>query len=238
MTDASPDRLLTPDYSRPEARRGLDVRLYGTAVVCGALPMAAGVGITFLFWLTRSPVLPMLGMFVVLGGFLMFLIGCVALATFASRAWHHDRETHRAWRGRIGLAFLLLCANFPAARACGMAVEYFTSIYGVTVRNVGPTRIDSFRIWWADGLRELGPIPPGGTAAAKFSVDIGGPLEFREARGSAVRTALLARNIARWEGRTFLVTSTDGAMVVNGTRIKPSVVAGPANPATAPIQNK
>jgi hypothetical protein len=158
-------------------------------VWCGALPLTFGT-IVFSLWLvTRYGGFALLGLFTIVGGCILFLIGAAYLiADVAYGPPPAAPPEARGWK-RAGAALLLL-SNFPAAAAIVATVSYMESAMQVTVQNVGNTGIDRLVMTWPDGDIDFGTIPPGGTSTRTVHLQGAGKVTFEamDARGRKTGT--------------------------------------------------
>lgn len=141
---------------------GLPVdNFYRVAIFCGAAPLIAGVG-TFLLWtITRWPFLMNLGIWILYGGGVLFVIGCVALLMhFALEAKALYSTRRAAWSRGLRALFLLL-VNFPAAAVILSAAIFLESQYTVTIHNRTPHPLQQTRVEGGGVHVEIGTIPPG-----------------------------------------------------------------------------
>ncbi len=93
-------------------------RLYRAALLCGAAPLAAGIGILLLWIVTRADALEEAGAGCILLGTVSVVLGVLLLVLW-SRKLDPKAST---WKANLG-AVVLLLINFPAA-AGAIAVAY------------------------------------------------------------------------------------------------------------------
>jgi hypothetical protein len=168
---------LVPDYARPLATSTLQNLPYLTiATWCGALPLMVGTTVFVLWLLTNYRSLQGVGLFTIVGGFLLFLVGALCLVLDAGRSLPAADRNRRRWK-RLGVALLLL-TNFPAAFVfIGVAARIEFSV-SITVQNVGTAPIESFVVIAPGVRKELGPIPAGAERFVRFQPTGDGAVEY------------------------------------------------------------
>jgi len=84
--------------------------LYRAALLCGAAPLAVGIGILLLWILTRADFLEEAGFWCIAGGTVSVVLGLLLLIV-----WSQKRDPKSStWKANLG-AIVLLLINFPAA---------------------------------------------------------------------------------------------------------------------------
>lgn len=166
--------------------------LFRAAMLCAAVPPAAGLALFVAWTLTRNPGLVAAGTAVLLYGIALWIVGAVLLAVHVRRERARGASSALVSRDRRngGLA-LLAFAPFAAMIVGALFVS--SESYAVTVDNEGLVRIDAFAIIdQATGRRvELGGIAPGQKKST--SIHIGGKtsLAYEMLRFSIVSTGTL-----------------------------------------------
>lgn len=127
-------------------------------LLCGAVPLAAGLAVHAVWLATRAP-------FLVLAGFGVILVG-VALTLFGAGTFLGDLRRQTSWtpgaRLRAAVAVLLLAGCYPAAAAVSLHAIDVTSRYEVVIRNDGDTALTSCALAGGGAVADVGPIEPGG----------------------------------------------------------------------------
>ena len=152
--------------------------LLKAAIACGAVPLAIGTTIYVTWRITRWDWLMAAGLFTVLGGLVVFVIGTGCLIAYVGG--NARREKHR--RVSLGIQTLLvgglLLVNFPAAAYYAWsAVDLFTA-YGVSIVNDSGAAIDSVVLTGPGVHVEVGPLPPGGRSHQELHFRGDGTLDF------------------------------------------------------------
>ena len=153
-------------------------RSYLIALLCGALPLCSGL-IIFIAWTqTRQGELETAGIYTILAGCFLFLIGGAALLRFCRTSPAPERRGARA-----GFAALLLLANFPVA--CGLAYTayWLDTRYMITVSNESGELLSGALVE-GGGIHEFyGEIPPGKSVRRYIPVKTDGQLVFSSRSG-------------------------------------------------------
>lgn len=158
-------------------------RWLGAALLCGALPLTAGI-LIFLTWLvTRWGLLQTAGFLIVLAGWPLLLMGSFCLVGYVVSSIRSQAESKsRIILKSLGAAAFLLI-NIPTAAAIISTVISIEARYAVTIVNEGSEPLDRVYIE-GGGIREdMGTIPPGGEARRTFHIRHDGTLMFRAACG-------------------------------------------------------
>ena len=148
------------DYADPSRvkRPGNPNRLLYVAYGCALLPMSVGTG-AFVGWLaTNSDFFAATGFFTILGGCLLFLVGCALVIGHAWRLWQMRDTTTRRQVLLASLGGLLLISNFPL---CGL---YLSLVDRTTVQVMNASSQPVTGVLLKTGTGEswpFGTIPPG-----------------------------------------------------------------------------
>ena len=118
-------------YARPIVARDTnapDEDLLPLATYCALAPLCLGVA-TFILWLpTRWMFFEFLGLWIILLGMVLFILGGICLLAYLVLALLANQEPVRIVLARVAVVAALLMLNFPAALAIMLAV-----------RGLGPT---------------------------------------------------------------------------------------------------
>ena len=105
---------------------------YKIALFCGLTPLVIAAIILAGWVFTGSEDFLFAGVFNILGGLVLFIIGCCCLIFYE----YQSRQQHNksAWK-KLLKPFLIMASNFPAAIGCFVLVVFIASISTVTVTN-------------------------------------------------------------------------------------------------------
>ena len=159
---------------------------FWVALICGLVPMAVGTGV-FVTWLvTRSNSLPIIGLFTIMGGGFLFVVG---VATLVKYLVDSRSRPVRHWLVRGALAATILLANFPLACTYMSLAQRHT----VVVTNKTSTTIDQVVLSDPIGKQwKKGPIAPGASVTfhlhskGEGSVDFTATSSGRTVKGTAI----------------------------------------------------
>jgi hypothetical protein len=186
---------------------------YVAAVTCGALPLLVGTGV-FIAWLVRrSDSLMITGLFVIVGGCIVFLVGCGFLLAYVHYHRRRGRRLEPAVRRKALTAGLLLISNFPAAFGYAALADHLWRTHTVRVVNGSASRIDRF-VLRAPGIHvNLGPIEPGQRAEVSFKVQHEGELAYEMVQNGQPSAGVLVGYIEDGRAQEHTLTVGSGATV-------------------------
>lgn len=153
-------------------------RSYRVAILCGALPLCCGL-IIFIVWTqTRNHHLQIAGIWTILVGCFLFLIGAAALFRYSRSSPAPDRRGSRSF-----FAGLLLVANFPVAFVLAYAAYWLDTRYMVTVFNESGEHLSGAQVEGGGILEHYGDIPPGKSVRRYIVPDTDGQFVFSSSGG-------------------------------------------------------
>lgn len=144
-------------------------------ILCGVLPLIAGLTTFGIWYLTRSHALVFVGALVLGVGVLLWLWGALVYALQRRRRHTWDD----AARARASVALWLLVLAWPAGLACAGTAAYIITSYRLDVVNETGHAIASCRVAAPGVDLELGPLAPGESAGDRFAFAGDGPLTCR-----------------------------------------------------------
>lgn len=115
MSTLSPPCVIDYCTLEPEIRYP---KLSRVAFWLGLIPLSVGIGITLLWVVTAWRVLPVCGLFTILGGVACFGVGVICLSVYFFANLGLRGEDRREVLGKSAALALLLLINFPAAYLC------------------------------------------------------------------------------------------------------------------------
>ena len=153
-------------------------RLIKAAIVCGAVPLAAGTLIYLMWRFTGGEFLIPAGIVTIGAGLIVFLIGIICLLR---QPWDAggDPVEYRRLRVRGFFALVLLLINFPMAALYTFSAMDLGPLYTVRVHNEGDRPIESLVVTGPGALVEFGPIAPGGRVQQNLRFEGAGTLDFK-----------------------------------------------------------
>ena len=168
-----------------------DTSRYGTpglwlrvTLLCGGLPLTAGVSSFAIWTIIRGAWGITAGVTILYGGLGLFTAGLFFLMQYVWLA-RRDRTTDRQRiRNNALLAGGLLLVNFPAAAGIFSAGVMILTRYEVTVVNAGPEIIDSIVLSGGGVNEDFGPIPPGHRKKRGFWIQHDGTLPITAKQGN------------------------------------------------------
>jgi hypothetical protein len=156
----------TPHYPRPS------VALHYVALACGLLPLGIGTAIFVLYLFFRFEDLAVYGIFTILGGTCLALIGFVCAGVYFFQAGRAAPEDGAVARRRVKIDVGIILANFPIAFAMAWAGIYLMSRVTITVINRDASPADQFRIIMKHGgVHHFGTIAPGSRESVTMDED-------------------------------------------------------------------
>jgi hypothetical protein len=193
-------------------------RAYRIALICGTLPLIVGVSV-YLFWLmTRWYGWVVMGVFTLLFGVILFLVGTVALARFVWLAFRTSGlSRRRLWFSTLACLGLLV-ANFPAAYGIMLSVFLIEASYTITVHNASDQPLDGVRVFGGGCDAWFGTVPPGGRVQRSFLIRDDGQLEFQAVRRAIRYTETIDKYVTQMmSGNTTVTFESEGKISVSGT---------------------
>jgi hypothetical protein len=164
--------------------------LYRAALLCGALPLLTGISVFSLWAITRWSWLGEVGIYTILGGLLLFVLGTGMLLAFWRESRRSPAYSQRQLWLRTLVAASLLLSNFPAAAAILGGTGYLAMRYVLVVENTSPLPFRDARMSGGGNTLELGTIPPGGSVRRSFSAREEGSLELSGTWGEEKRVEI------------------------------------------------
>jgi len=192
-------------------------RAYGIALICGALPLIVGVS-TWLNWLiTRWSGCIVIGIFTLLGGVVLFVVGTIALACYGWLTYRSKALSRRRfWFSLLGCAGLLL-VNFPVAYGVVVSVIWLDSRYTVIVHNASDQPLEGVRVLGAVPEVWFGTVPPGSIVQRTFLMIGDGEIEFH-AVSRAIKYSKTIDDCHLWsKGDPTVTFESGGKISVSGT---------------------
>ncbi len=189
---------------------------YRAALICGALPLLAGVSIFLLWLVSRWEWLMVAGIFTLYGGVAVFCIGTFALARFCWLAFRTpELPRRRLWLSTLGCATLLL-SNFAVAGGIIYSAIRIESRYTVVVRNNSQQPLSGVRVFGGGCEADFGTIPPGGSVRRSFWSQKDDQLEFRAVTGATTHAETIDGYITGGiGGHTTVILNPDATISVS-----------------------
>ena len=105
---------------------------YKIALFCGLAPLVIAAIILIGWFFTGSEEFLIAGIFNILGGLALFVIGCCCLIFYE----YQSRQQHKksAWK-KLLKPFLIMISNFPAAAGSIALVLYLATMSTITIHN-------------------------------------------------------------------------------------------------------
>jgi type IV secretory pathway VirB6-like protein len=188
-----------------------------TTLICALVlslgPLVVGVSIFLLWLLTRSPMLEVLGLLTIWGGFFSVLLALAAVIAYISEAiMAKERAGKIVLRAMIVLIAIII--NFPAALACIAGSNYISSFYVLTVENRSSVPIQQVTISGGGITRNVGPILPGGKDRVKFRITSKDSLTFSASSNGLKIDGVLEDYITPRSGANRTLAIMDGGKYV------------------------
>lgn len=156
----------TPRHPRPS------VALHYVALMCGLLPLGVGTALFVLYLIFRVDDVAVLGVFTILGGICLAVIGFVCAGVYFIQAGRAAPEDGAVARRRATIDVVVIIANFPIAFAMAWAGLYLMSRITITVINRDTAPADQFRIMMKHGgVHHFGTIAPGSRTSVTMDED-------------------------------------------------------------------
>ncbi|HVS71009.1 MAG TPA: hypothetical protein VHQ47_07130 [Phycisphaerae bacterium] len=185
------------------------------AVVCGVVPLVGGLGILGMYWLTENDFWVASGLWGLLVGGGMVVLGLAFLVVWAFAERRAARVVRRRFRWWT-LVFTggLLVANFPVAGGCVIAGIYMATASTVEIVNETGAVIDRSAIILPDGRRiEGGRIAAGMRVRRRYHMDVDGPVTvWVEQGGKSGSVVAAAYNTS--EGHSDSRVTVDSGLVM------------------------
>jgi hypothetical protein len=165
------------DYASVEHREAPS-HLLVISLLCGLIPLGAGLLILLLYWLTDAGVFIYLGLGMLVIGGIATLVGLMSGVNYLTIAWRATVDRRRAIRNAL-IALIILLLNIPAAIFC-VLVGGSLAMSGVTqtfvVYNNGKTTIDGGTMYQSKYTTTFGAIPPGSSRNVQLKIGSHGPI--------------------------------------------------------------
>ena len=192
-----------PTLTRPT--RALSHPLLKIAIVCGAVPLAAGTLIYLAWRVTRWDALPGLGLLNIICGLVLSLIGVVCLIGYLIRELRQPRIPQATLFVQVLLVSGLLLVNYLAATLFVMSAVDLMAQCTLHVANESTSTIESF-VLIGPGVRvEAGPIQPGGSTSRTLDFQGDGMLKFAAKQQNVSFDGLLVDYVTSGMGGEIVV---------------------------------
>jgi hypothetical protein len=215
-------KTLEYDRGRPATPM---VALHYVALVCALGPMVVGVMVFLLYVVTRHFDFAVVGFMTILGGCVATFVGAVCLGVYWYQASRANAEDAAVARRNAKRDLVLMLLNFPLAGVLAFVgitmISHASSGVNVIVRNDDALTAETVLLstgHGADGggdAQRLGPIPPGGTGAARVKFGSRG-LTATITRGGTSTTHAVFDHM---DGDTF-VGGGDVRLVIRGGKVE------------------
>ena len=153
-------------------------RLLTTAIVCGAIPLALGTAIYVTWRVISWDWLMAAGLFTVLGGLLLFVIGAGCLIKYVFREADCKRDRRVSLELQTLLVGGLLFVNFPAAAYYAWSAVGLMTRYTVCIANETGAVVDNVVLTGPGVHVDTGPMSAGSRSWHNFHFSTDGTLEF------------------------------------------------------------
>lgn len=214
MHSGHPDRILWEPSrhagQKPNAHAWVTPLTF--AWICGSLPLLIGVS-TFVLWMaTGWSWLELVGIFTILFGTILVLVGFAALTMHEAPG----RTVSRARRLVAPFACaIVLLSNFPAAATIVYTVVAIETRYVVEVHNATSEPLDGVRLFGGGCDVALGSILPGDTARSSLRFARDGTLEFECRQGARPVSTTIEEYVTGYaSGRADVTVDDQGAVSV------------------------
>jgi len=188
------------------------------AVVCGVVPLVAGIGIFVAWLITRATWLEGAGVLTMVAGVGLVAAGTVFLAIYVVAAWRRRELSRRRIFVRAAGVLALYGANFVAADGAIMGAWLIQSRYTVTVVNRSNAPLQSGCIEGGGVVIHLEDVPPGETIRESFWIGTDGTLALSGRHGQADVEVIVDSYVTNGAGGDKTVTlDGDGELTVTGT---------------------
>ncbi|MCC7409852.1 MAG: hypothetical protein IT442_17430 [Phycisphaeraceae bacterium] len=156
-------------------------RCFRWALMCGLLPLLAGIGTLFLYLLTRFGKLEEIGFLILLAGPLFFLAGilCWIIGSMRMRTILSGQEASGAGmpiRRLAVVSMLVLLANLPAAVACVAIGSHEMSRWFINIENQTTENIDLIELSFAGESQLIPSLRPASRWRTSFLIKEDGVL--------------------------------------------------------------
>ena len=190
------------------------------ALLCGGIPLVAGVAIFLLWLMTSWQWLMFAGFATLYGGLGFFAIGSIALARYYWLAARASDVSHRLlWRSMLCYGGLLL-VNFPVAGGIIAAVYAIESRYVVVIHNASQVPLTQARVSGGGCEISFETIPPGQVAQRSFWIKTDGQLRFQGISGDKIHSQIIDDYVTNNQGdRRTITISSDGTLSVSPPRL-------------------
>lgn len=174
------------DHSSRDGGSGVTKWLCG-AVLCGALPLCAGVllCVLYLFVATDKGVesaWPLAGVTVLSAGLALFALGLVLLAVYLLKGRREGLEMRELLQNSV-LTLCLLCSNFPVAVACIWVANYEMSAYRLQLTNESTEALEHILVTWPGDKAVIDELQAGESHELKIHPSGDGAVHFNAIQG-------------------------------------------------------
>lgn len=176
----------TIDHSSRDGGSGVTKWLRG-AVLCGALPLCAGVLLCALYLLVATEkgadsAWALAGVTVIFAGLALFALGLILLAVYVLKGRREGLEMRELLQNSV-LTMCLLCSNFPVAVACAWAASQEMSAYRLHFTNESTEALEHILVTWPGDQTVIDELQPGESYELKMHPSGDGAVYFNATQG-------------------------------------------------------
>lgn len=188
---------------------------WNAAVLCGAVPLTAGLIIFAIWCASRAAWLMEAGFFTIAAGLVLVVIGLVCLIVYCRRA---RSGGVMGWKARAALGGLLLFFNFPAAAGLTVAALYVQSSYLVIVENHSAWPLEDLSFQSPRGEYAFGTVPSNTQREKTFHFAGEGAVTYDATLNRVRQHGVLDGYISGNGGKARLVITDEGDVEVHNER--------------------
>jgi hypothetical protein len=186
---------------------------YRISLWCGALPLASGISIFALWYLTRAEFLVRAGLALLGSGWMLLVVGVISLLLHL-RGEHSPDVVSRRRLLRQGLfSGGLLLANFPAAAGILIAAVWVATTYTVHVQNQSGNTVSHCRLTGGGVQIDFGTLPPGKSAIRRLQFSDDGALLLHAHLGDRALEGSVESDVTGGLGGDTTVTIGPGGSI-------------------------
>ena len=191
----------------------LTSKTYRLSLICGVLPLVVGLTIFFLWLATGWSWLEKAGLYALLGGLVLFVMGIIALLIW----FFKTNQPGLPRRPGVIVSAGVLLANFPVAAAIIWGVLVIQSTYYLTIKNNSTALLSEVHFYGQGYDLHIGTILPNEKRKLKLHPEVSGEssLNLKGKCGNNVFTNMVEGYFeSGYGGKAVVTVGLDGKISV------------------------
>ncbi len=179
--------------------------LWTIAILCGALPLAAGIAIFILFYFFQTAWLVSAGILNLEVGTISVAVGLLCLTIYAG--YLYKKSIFKENGKKIIRTYALLLANFPVALILVSAGSDLMSVSTVKIQNNSSSAISDISLQGPVSRHDIGMVSPKKEKTDKIHIKGEGSVKYTVSIGTKTESGVLFGYITsgQWQSATISV---------------------------------